>query len=640
MRFMEAIRRKGHWGLIIFLVIFTITLFFGLSIGNFGMPGAGMQDPSQQDISKAPVISTEVGKDTALLVNDRKVSNSVYNQVVRHFIDQYTRSEDDPTANLTAYGYAVNMLVNQEVLIAYGEEHGLKMTGADWDKAKEEVSSSLMEGQAEKSGNILGDSLGKLNELKAKKAAFEEYLGMMGLTESQWQADSRRDLYTRKVQETIREEMNAAKKLANEEKKAAIDKELAGGKDFAEVAKAHSEGPQHESGGDVDWIGRGLLEPEVTEKLFAVEKGKTSDWIETPAWLKKFLIVDKQEAKGPEFEKAKPDLIKQIRDEKKDQVYEPSQEELAEKYERVKARVIDVAVTDDNKANERIQQMIESARVQVNNPYALAYQALKDSKLQPAPGVTKEDLITIAKLSPMGEEYDWSVLDKKLKAGEPKAADKDDAEDDAAADDDADNADDATAEDDSAKPDLSGAAEMTDSAADAEELVTTPIYALAAGLIEKANQDSNNTADPWPMYMLAKIYSDWMKDSAEANKQPIKTAEARTKLDTLLAEVVKGNNYSALAFAMQGLNYARLDKPTEAAAALATAEKYAPTAPGDVWDTVREGYKVLDNPAKLAEVDAKIQDMQQKQFQEMMQRQIQQQMGGQGGGAPIQIPMQ
>src|SRR5688500_8616933 len=169
MRFMEAIRRKGHWFLIIFLIMFTITLFYGLTGGfeNTG-PGGSVND---RDESKAPVLSPEAGADTALIVDGRKISNNVFNQVVRLVVDNFgMRSGDDPTMMLQAYGYAMGMLVNQEVLLAYGEEHGIKLASEDWAKAKADAAASFREAQEEKKpGNIVGDAFGKLGELKAQK---------------------------------------------------------------------------------------------------------------------------------------------------------------------------------------------------------------------------------------------------------------------------------------------------------------------------------------------------------------------------------------------------------------------------------------------------------------------------------------
>ncbi|MDQ3024494.1 MAG: peptidylprolyl isomerase [bacterium] len=650
MRFMEAIRRRGHWFLIGFLVIFTISLFFGLTGGFEVNPFANDGQGQKVGVARGTpsVVSDKDHKDTAMVVDGRTVSSDVLEQVVALFIQNYGMDdESDPTVRLNAYGYAAGMVANQEVMMAYGQEKGIRMAAEDWATAKAEASAGFVESTDEKkSGNILGDTLGKLGDIKAQNAAFDKYLEVNGYSsEESWERDAQRDLYTRKVREAIEEEVNADKKAEVEKTKIEVDKELAAKKDFAEVAKKYSDGQSKEKGGDLDWLGRGLLEKEVSEKLFALKKGETSDWIEIPAGIQKFLVYDKQEASGAAFEKDKAGLTQTIRDERKDQKYEPTADDYKEKYEKVRARVVELHTTDAQKSGERIEKMMEAADIQVNHPYVLAYQALRDFQIQPVDALTREQLITIARLTPIGEDYDFSVLDAKLEAGKPKGtkaatADAKTTDENAIADPAADSEIEAV----EGAPDISGAASMTDSAGteaardsvEEEEKVTTPIYALAAGLVEKAIQDSDGgTGDDWPFFLQAKIYADWMQDEAEAEKQPLKTKEARARMEDLLAKVVKSSNYNATAHALRGLNLARLDKAKEAGEELTIAEKYARSDAPAVWQTIREGYEVLDDTAKLAEVDKKLQEIQQKQFQEMIQKQLSQQGGGEG--MPIQV---
>ncbi len=54
------------------------------------------------------------------------------------------------------------------------------------------------------------------------------------------------------------------------------------GEDFAELAKAYSEGPDAEKGGDMGWVAQELMLPEHQEPLFALEVGAVSDPVEGP----------------------------------------------------------------------------------------------------------------------------------------------------------------------------------------------------------------------------------------------------------------------------------------------------------------------------------------------------------------------
>jgi len=623
MRLMETIRRKGHYFLIVFLAFFVISLFFGLTTGNinpFQKAENGAAAQSNADVAKAPSLSSDKSlTDVALTVDGRKVTNNVLDQMEKLIEQNYGMSNNqDPMMKLQAYGFAMSMVANQEALMEYGEKNGIKLDDADWQKARDAATmGQVKSADDKKSGNLLGDALGKLSDAKAKKAAFEQYLEMQGLNEQEWQEDTQRSIYSTKVRDAITDEEKTKKKTAAEAKEKDIDKALAGGQDFGAVAKKYSEGPQKDTSGEVGWIGRGLLEKDVSDKLFATPAGKDSEWIETPAWLKKFHVYEKKEAKGADFDKAKPNLVKQIRDQRKDQKYEPSPEELANAYEQVKVKVIDLSLASDQEAGKRMQDLNDAAHIEVYNPYLLAYQALKDYKLQPPANMGKDQLITIAKLAPVAENYDYSDIDKKLAAGSKAAS---------------------SAADKKPAADAKGPKAAADSKLP-EARDTTPIYALAAGLLQKARQDKNaEQGDSWPYFVEARVYLDWIKDEQNLAKQPLDTKKARANIEELLAQVVKGDNYNASAHAQRGLNLARLDKKQEAEAELALAEKYAGGDDQETWQSIKEGYEVADDSAKLAEVNKKLSDIQQKQFQEMIQRQLQQQQAG-GGGASQSIPI-
>jgi peptidyl-prolyl cis-trans isomerase SurA len=60
-----------------------------------------------------------------------------------------------------------------------------------------------------------------------------------------------------------------------------VRKEAAGGKDFAALAKAHSQGPAVDAGGDIGEIARGQMQAEFEKAAFALKPGEVSDVIET-----------------------------------------------------------------------------------------------------------------------------------------------------------------------------------------------------------------------------------------------------------------------------------------------------------------------------------------------------------------------
>ena len=74
---------------------------------------------------------------------------------------------------------------------------------------------------------------------------------------------------------------------SKEDAKARMDQALEAlydqGQDFAAVARTYSDGPLASRGGDLGWVPRGQLMPEVERKIFALRPGETTDAFETAA---------------------------------------------------------------------------------------------------------------------------------------------------------------------------------------------------------------------------------------------------------------------------------------------------------------------------------------------------------------------
>ncbi|SOB91584.1 peptidylprolyl isomerase [Thalassospira xiamenensis] len=61
----------------------------------------------------------------------------------------------------------------------------------------------------------------------------------------------------------------------------ALKDQIANGADFAKVAKANSDCPSGQQGGDLGFFGRGMMVPEFDAAAFNMEVGTTSDVVET-----------------------------------------------------------------------------------------------------------------------------------------------------------------------------------------------------------------------------------------------------------------------------------------------------------------------------------------------------------------------
>ena len=101
-----------------------------------------------------------------------------------------------------------------------------------------------------------------------------------------------------------------AKTTAEEKKKAAekaakLRKDLAGGADFAALAKANSTCPSSQQGGDLGYFGKGQMVPAFEKSAFALKPGEISDVVETQFGYHIIKVADKKPAETVQFKEVK-----------------------------------------------------------------------------------------------------------------------------------------------------------------------------------------------------------------------------------------------------------------------------------------------------------------------------------------------
>ena len=107
-----------------------------------------------------------------------------------------------------------------------------------------------------------------------------------------------------------REEVKARHILVPEEATArAIIEKLAGGADFAEIAKTDSTGPSGPNGGDLGYFARGAMVPTFEAAAFELEPGSfTPEPVQTQFGWHIIKVEDKRVATPPSFEEMVPQL--------------------------------------------------------------------------------------------------------------------------------------------------------------------------------------------------------------------------------------------------------------------------------------------------------------------------------------------
>ncbi|HJW94271.1 MAG TPA: peptidylprolyl isomerase [Thermoanaerobaculia bacterium] len=77
---------------------------------------------------------------------------------------------------------------------------------------------------------------------------------------------------------------------------------------FEEAAKKYSEDAAAPSGGDLGWVGKGVLDPTFEQAAFLLKKGVMSGIVETRFGFHLILVEDKKQASTMSFEEAKPQI--------------------------------------------------------------------------------------------------------------------------------------------------------------------------------------------------------------------------------------------------------------------------------------------------------------------------------------------
>jgi peptidyl-prolyl cis-trans isomerase D len=93
------------------------------------------------------------------------------------------------------------------------------------------------------------------------------------------------------------------------ERAQALRKEIEGGKDFAEVAKASSEDPgTKDRGGDLGWVERGNWEPALATAAFALEPGQVTQPVETKYGIHLVKVEEKKPAQDKKLEEVQDEI--------------------------------------------------------------------------------------------------------------------------------------------------------------------------------------------------------------------------------------------------------------------------------------------------------------------------------------------
>ena len=123
-----------------------------------------------------------------------------------------------------------------------------------------------------------------------------------------------RKAYDAKYSEAAPEkEFNASHILVETEDEAkALVAELAGGADFAELAKANSTGPSGPNGGNLGWFSKGMMVAPFSEAVALLDDGAVSEPVKTEFGWHVIKLVESRLAAAPAFEDVQETLKQEL----------------------------------------------------------------------------------------------------------------------------------------------------------------------------------------------------------------------------------------------------------------------------------------------------------------------------------------
>ena len=186
--------------------------------------------------------------------------------------------------------------------------------------------------------------------------AFNNALQFSGMTREDFEKNIESNLYIKKLLEPNisiteedqkeyfeknKEDFNQQKEVKarhilveDEEMALEIEKKLAAGEDFGELAKEYSTDPgSSENGGELGFFGRGQMVPEFEEAAFSLKAGEISPPIKTDYGYHIIKVEDVKEERKAIYEEHKENIKEMIFQEKFPEAYETWIQDKFEKYE-------------------------------------------------------------------------------------------------------------------------------------------------------------------------------------------------------------------------------------------------------------------------------------------------------------------
>jgi len=374
--FMNAIREQGKTILLTMAAIFAISI-----LGSFGIYNAYVRAKTRYYGTSA---AAKVKKSTItyeeLLERYRNLSNSYSSSAMSQKLS--------PETKLRLRANALNSLIEEKVLLQEAHKRHIHVSSKEIDDEVKRLENMVV-GPPPPSPKSPRELPKWKKQLEERKTNFLRFLHSNGIESySDLRSTIKTQLLIKKLKDEIRKEAEekaekeASKRIA-EVKKALFEEKIP----FEEAAKKYSDDQATKNkGGDLGWFGRGRMVKEFEEKVFSMKPGEiTKEPVKTAYGYHFIKLYEKKEAKGPDYERAKEELKKELLEEKKkagEKNPTVTEEELARKYEKVHAAHILISLDTNKYYFQSLEELKKEYSPEIDDPLVKAFQLYQKNDLE------------------------------------------------------------------------------------------------------------------------------------------------------------------------------------------------------------------------------------------------------------------
>lgn len=209
----------------------------------------------------------------------------------------------------------LNTMITEELLQQELNKKSITVTDADVDKDIETLKASFpSESQFESALQQNGMTMDDLKEQTKTQIELKKLMGdKIKVTDEEV-----KEIYDQNKDSFATPEQVRASHILVETKEEAekIEKELKEGADFAAIAKEKNQDATKDTGGDLNFFGRGEMDPAFEEAAFKLKKGEISGPVKTSFGYHIIKVTDHKEATNPTFEDKKEEIRGQLENQK------------------------------------------------------------------------------------------------------------------------------------------------------------------------------------------------------------------------------------------------------------------------------------------------------------------------------------